>query len=136
MGSGPEPKRSGPVATRTSLLLQSDPGDAIGPTQLGAAQLSSGRRLAQELDGLRIFSVRLRPTALLAGVRPPVQLNLFLAPHNLNDRASSREYTVYLLDVKPQGDSVVAVIAAGTDISTSLLSTQLAGDLVAVGPVQ
>jgi hypothetical protein len=110
--------------------------EMLAGDKLNAAQLSSGRRLAQELDGLRIFSVKLRPTALLAGVRPPVQLNLFLSPHNLNDRAWSREFTVYLLDVKPQGDSMAAVIAAGTDISTNLISTQLAGDLIAVGPIQ
>jgi hypothetical protein len=110
--------------------------EVLAGDKLNAAQLSSGRRLAQELDGLRIFSVTLRPTALLAGVRPPIQLNLFLSPHNLNDRAWSREFTVYLLDVKPQGDSMAAVIAAGTDISASLLSTQLAGDLVAVGPIR
>ena len=110
--------------------------EVLAGDRLDAAQLSSGRRLAQELNGLRIFSVKLRPSALLAGVRPPVQVDLFLSPHNLNDRGQSRGFTVYLLDVKPEGDSVAAVIAAGADISTSLLSAPLAGDLVAVGPIQ
>ena len=131
---GTDPKA---VTEATSEYIGRYPSTQIfAGDKLNAAQLSSGRRLAKELDGLRIFSVKLRPTALLDGVKPPVQLNLFLSPHNLNDKASSQEFPVYLLDVRSRPDGVVAVVAARTDISSSLLSTQLAGDLVVVSSVQ
>jgi hypothetical protein len=104
--------------------------------RLDAAKVSSGMRLTHELNGLRIFAVKIRSTSLLTGVPTPFKLDLFLSPHSLDDRGRSQPFAVYVLDLKPEGDSLNAVVASTDDNSMTLLSAQLAGDLVALGPVQ
>jgi len=121
----------------TSLYIGRYPtAQVLAGAGLDSAKLSSGKRLTRELNGLRIFAVKIRSTALLAGVPPPFKLDLFLSPHTLEDRGWSRPFGVYVLDVKPEGDSLAAVVATTGEASTTLLSALLAGDLVAVGPIQ
>ena len=105
--------------------------------RLDLAPLSSGGRLRRELNGLHIFTIKIRATALLAGMRPPYQLDLFLPPRSPDERAKAQMVAVYVLDLKPEADSLAAaVVAASADDSTTLLSSPATGGLIAVGPVR
>lgn len=98
-----------------------------------SVSLSSGMRLTNELNGLRIFAVKIRPAPALTGVPNPFKLDLFLSPHLTDDRGRARLMTVYVLDSRSDGDGLSAVMAATEDDSTTLLSALSAGDLVAAG---
>lgn len=101
--------------------------------RMETANLSSGMPLTNELDGLRVFAVKIRPAPILTGVPHPLKLDLFLSPRSTAERGRAHSITVYVLDSKSDGDNLWAVIAATEDDSTSLLSALSAGDLVAVG---
>ncbi|GEM_PF-5108422 len=101
-----------------------------------AAKLSSGVSLGNELDGLDIFTLRVRPTSILAGRQPPFRLGVFLSPSSTENRGKAQLFSVYLLDSRPEGDNLSVVIAATKDDAATLLSVRSAGDLIAVGPVR
>jgi hypothetical protein len=103
---------------------------------IDCAKLSSGIRLAHELDGRRIFTLKIRRTSIVSGIRPPFRLDLFLSPRSAEERGKAQRFAVYLLDSKPDEDSLSVVVAATKDDSATLLSVRSAGDLIAVGPIQ
>jgi hypothetical protein len=103
---------------------------------LEATKLSSGMSLGNELDGLDIFTLRIRPTSILAGRQPPFRLGIFLSPSSTENRGKAQLFSVYLLDSRPEGDNLSVVIAATKDDSATLLSVRSAGDLIALAPVQ
>lgn len=99
------------------------------------SKLSTGARLSNELDGLRIFNVKLQPTSILANINPPIKLGVILSPRAKDDANKVWVHEVYLLDFHILPDGVSAVVAA-TDNETQQLSTSLSlGQLIAVGPV-
>jgi len=100
---------------------------------LDSAKLSSGPRLADELNGLRIFTVRIRPTSVLSGVKPLIKLDLFFSPHSREDQGKAQLFSVYVLDFRSDGDNVSVVAAAAEDDVKKLLSVISEGDLIAVG---
>jgi hypothetical protein len=96
--------------------------------------LSSGMRLAHELDGRQIFTLNIRRTSIVTGMRPPFHLDLLLSPRSTEERGKAQLFGVYVLDFKPDADSLSVVVAATKDDSVTLLSVPSAGDLIAVGP--
>ncbi len=101
-----------------------------------SAKLSSGMRMSTELNGLHIFSVKIRPTSILTGVKPPVKLGLYLSTRAKEDEGNAQLFDVYVLDFKPDGDSFSLVVAARDGDSRKLLSELSSADVVAVGPVR
>ena len=101
-----------------------------------ASKLSSGTRLSNELDGLRIFNVKLQPTSILENIKPPAKLGVILSPRAKDDANKVLIHEVYILEFHSVPDGVSAVVA-GTDNEIQQLSTLLSlGQLIAVGPVQ
>jgi len=102
---------------------------------LDSARVSSGPRLAEELSGLRIFTVKIRPTSVLSGVKPPIKLDLFFSPHSREDQGKAQLFSVYVLDFRSDGDNSSVVAAAAEDDAKRLLSVISQGDLIAIGPL-
>jgi hypothetical protein len=100
---------------------------ATQPTAKGASidpsKLSPGPPLSRELDGLRIFSIKLQATPLLENIRPPTKLAIILA-HVKDNESSVVIHDVYVLDLHLVPDGVWAVVAA-TDCETEQISSLL-----------
>ncbi|HEY6251514.1 MAG TPA: hypothetical protein VI685_16265 [Candidatus Angelobacter sp.] len=100
---------------------------------LDSTRLSSGPPLADELNGLRIFTLKVRPTSVLSGVKPPVKLDLFFSPHSREDQGKAQLFSVYALDFRSDGDNSSVVAAAAEDDAKRLLSVISQGDLIVLG---
>src|ERR1051326_1444689 len=102
----------GQGADRDSLnqILGRYSADAIpAEAVIDPSKLSRGRRLSNQLDGLRILNVTLQPTPLLSGSVPPVRLDLVGA--GTKPDSCCPVCAVWLLDYRLQPDGLWAVIA-------------------------
>jgi hypothetical protein len=98
------------------------------------SKLSAGTRLSNELDGLRVFTLKLQPTSVLAGIKPPAKVGIILSPRTKEDDKKAPIHQVYVLDIRSASDGIWVVVA-GTEAETQELSADLsAGQLIAVGP--
>lgn len=132
--------RSAPDNAKTNAALAKYIGrypsaEVASGEALDSSKLNSGPALRDELNGLRIFTVKLRPTSVLSGVKPPIKLDLFFSPHAREDQGKAQLFRVYILDFRSDGDNSSVVVAAAEDDAKKLLSVISQGDLIAVGPV-
>lgn len=98
-------------------------------------KLSSGPRLSNELDGLRVFNVKLQASPVLVNLNPPVKVGIIPSPRVKDARSEPKIYEVYILEMHPQPDGVSAVVATTAADSSKLASFLSRADLIAVGPV-
>jgi hypothetical protein len=103
---------------------------------LDSTKLSAGPRLSTELDGRRIFTVKLQPSALLANLRPPVKVGLTAAPRDKDVAASAVTVDAYMLEVRSLADGVSAMVATTEADFRSLAPLLGRADLIAVGPIR
>lgn len=104
--------------------------------KVDASKLSAGTRLSNELDGLRVFALKLQPTSVLAGIKPPYKLGIILSPRTKEDDKKATVHQIYVLDCRSAPDGIWVVVA-GTEAETQELSADLSlGQLIAVGPAQ
>ncbi len=77
---------------------------------IDARQLSQGDRLTTELKGRVLLGLKIQPTNLFAGMKPPFTASLTGAP---SERATTTlfEKDVIVLDLQTQNDGVAAVLA-------------------------
>ena len=104
--------------------------------KVDASKLSAGTHLSKELDGLRVLTLKLQSTSVLAGIKPPVKLGIIFSPRTKEDDKKASIHQIYVLDYRSAPDGIWVVIA-GTDAETQELSADLSlGQLIAVGPAQ
>jgi hypothetical protein len=104
--------------------------------KVDASKLSAGAHLSKELDGLRVLTLKLQSTSVLAGIKPPVKLGIILSPRTREDDKKAPIHQIYVLDFHSAPDGIWVVVA-GTEAETQELSADLSlGQLIAVGPAQ
>jgi hypothetical protein len=104
-------------------------------TIIDQAKLSSGPRLSNELDGLRVFAVKLQSSPLLVNLKPPVKVGIMPSPREKYAGSQPSIYDVYILEMRPLSDGVSAVVATSEAHSRHLALFLGRADLIAVGPV-
>lgn len=104
--------------------------------KINLSKLSDGVRLSNELAGLRVLTVKLQPTSVLSGVKPPVKLGIVLSPRTNADDKQLPIHRVFVLDYRSAPDGIWVVLAV-TEAETQEISAELStGQLIAVGPVE
>lgn len=101
---------------------------------IDTSKLSSGIRLSS-LEGFRVLSVKVQPTEVLAGVRPPAKISILLSPR-VKDQHAPLIFNAYVLDFRSQTDGMLAVVAVPEDNFQKLAPILPQSELVAIGPVR
>jgi hypothetical protein len=97
-------------------------------------RLNSGRRLSNELDGLRVLGVKLQTSPILVNVTLPVKVGIVPAPRTGDTGRGPKIFEVYILEARLQSDGIAAVVATSEAICAELSSFLGRADLIVVGP--
>ena len=109
--------------------IQYIPKDAV----LERSLLSTGAPLSNELDRRHILAVKLQPSTIVVGVRPPIIIGLLASPRE-KDHSAVLINEVYLLDLHPQADGISAVLAISDSDLRTLSPLISRSDLIAITP--
>lgn len=109
--------------------IQYIPKDAI----LEGTQVSAGAQLSNEMDRRQILALKLQPSTILVGVRPPIKIGLLASPRE-KDHSAVFINDVYLLDFHSQADGISAVLAISDSDLKTLSPLISRSDLIAIAP--